>query len=129
MKFNIGDVVHKTGGDYIFIGTVVAAFTKRSGVERYVVENGEGILFIFNEKSLELLGYDGSFMRSLGGRETMEQDERIARAIWTGYVWSLGTKAEWPSFDQLTPAEKETLLRQAAQVLGEIKAMNREDVS
>ena len=53
MKFKVGDKVEKTGGDYYFYGTVMAAFTKESGAERYVVENDEGILHIFSEKNLE----------------------------------------------------------------------------
>jgi hypothetical protein len=44
----IGRRVIKTGGDYRFSGVVVAVFTKKSGVIRYVVENDEGILHIFS---------------------------------------------------------------------------------
>lgn len=52
MKYKINDHVQKIGGDYSFKGVVVAAFTKLSGAERYVVENQDGVLFIFNEKNL-----------------------------------------------------------------------------
>ena len=52
IRFRVGSVVQKTGGDYRFVGTVVAAFTKGSGVIRYVVENGDGLLHIFSEAQL-----------------------------------------------------------------------------
>ncbi|MEE9401928.1 MAG: hypothetical protein V3V47_01895 [Desulfobacteria bacterium] len=54
-KFKIGDRVFKHVGDYEFRGTVLSAFDKLSGVRRYVVENGEGILHIFNDKQLTAL--------------------------------------------------------------------------
>lgn len=54
-KFSIGDIVTKTGGDYTYTGTVVACFTKKSGAVRLVVENQDGMLFIFNEQSLQLV--------------------------------------------------------------------------
>lgn len=44
----VGDKVIKGGGDYVFKGTIQSVFTKRSGVTRYVVENDDGILHIFN---------------------------------------------------------------------------------
>ncbi len=49
----VGTKVRKVGGDYTFVGVVVAAFTKLSGKERYVVEDDRGILHIFSEKNLE----------------------------------------------------------------------------
>ena len=49
---NIGDPVHKTSGDYRFIGIIVAKFKKLSGQERVVVENFDGILHIFSEAQL-----------------------------------------------------------------------------
>ena len=52
MKYAPGDKVHKVGGDYVFVGTVVAAFRKLSGAERYVVEDDRGLLHIFSEKNL-----------------------------------------------------------------------------
>lgn len=52
-KYQIGDLVEKTGGDYSYRGWVVGVVVKRSGVLRYVVENDDGMLFIFNEKALE----------------------------------------------------------------------------
>ena len=55
MRFKIGDRVNKITGDYKFQGTVVAAFTRLNGLERYVVENGDGILHIFSEKNLDCL--------------------------------------------------------------------------
>lgn len=48
-----GTRVHKVGGDYSFVGIVVSVFTKRSGAIRYVVENDDGLLFIFNVNQLE----------------------------------------------------------------------------
>lgn len=47
--FKVGDTVVKNSGDYRFLGIVVSVFTKLSGVVRYVVENDDGVLFIFNE--------------------------------------------------------------------------------
>ncbi len=52
-EFEVGDPVQKVGGDYSFEGIVVAAFKKFSGQIRYVVEDERGLLFIFNEKSLQ----------------------------------------------------------------------------
>ena len=52
MKFKIGDKVVKSGGDYYFIGEIVASFNKLSGPERYVVENKDGVLYIFSEKQI-----------------------------------------------------------------------------
>lgn len=52
MTFSVGDAVEKIGGDYRFEGTVVAVFAKRSGAIRLVVEDGRGLLFIFNETQL-----------------------------------------------------------------------------
>ena len=54
LAFDIGDRVRKVGGDYQYRGIVVAAFKKRSGSPRFVVENSDGMLFIFNEKGLEM---------------------------------------------------------------------------
>ena len=54
--YRVGDGVEKTGGDYRFEGTVVAAFRKKSGVVRYVVEDSRGLLFIFSEKDLKGAG-------------------------------------------------------------------------
>lgn len=48
-----GDQVSKVGGDYTFDGEVVAAFTKKSGAQRYVVEDDRGVLHIFSTKNLE----------------------------------------------------------------------------
>lgn len=54
MKFAIGALVKKVGGDYEFAGTVVAAFTKLGGAERYVVEDSRGLLFIFSAANLQI---------------------------------------------------------------------------
>ena len=50
---NIGDRVIKDSGDYTFNGIVVSKFNKLNGIERYVVENKEGILHIFSDKQLK----------------------------------------------------------------------------
>ena len=52
--FRVGDSVAKTGGDYTYRGVVVAVVTKRSGLVRYVVENDDGMLFIFRREQLVL---------------------------------------------------------------------------
>jgi hypothetical protein len=48
----VGDAVSKTGGDYTYRGRVVSVFIKKSGATRVVVENDDGMLFIFNPKQL-----------------------------------------------------------------------------
>lgn len=70
---NIGDLVEKTGGDYTFSGTVVSVFQKLSGVTRIVVENRDGLLFIFNEQQLSFLE---STMEE-AARKLIEQGYRI----------------------------------------------------
>lgn len=52
--YAVGDLVEKVGGDYIFIGVVVAAFTKLSGAVRYVVEDDRGVLHVYSAKVLRL---------------------------------------------------------------------------
>ncbi len=52
-RYNAHDMVCKTGGDYRFYGKVRAVFLKNSGALRYVVENEDGMLFIFSEAQLE----------------------------------------------------------------------------
>lgn len=54
LAFLIGDQVRKIKG-YKFTGTVVAAFHKMDGEDRYVVENSDGLLHIFNDSQLEFL--------------------------------------------------------------------------
>lgn len=53
--FRVGERVKKIKGDYKFVGEVVSAFKKRSGLVRYVVENDDGLLFIFSAVQLELI--------------------------------------------------------------------------
>jgi predicted nucleic acid-binding Zn ribbon protein len=48
----IGSKVRKVGGDYRFEGTIVSAFKKLSGKERFVVEDDRGVLHIYSEKNL-----------------------------------------------------------------------------
>ena len=50
--FDLGQLVKRTGGDYEFVGMVVARFTKISGAVRYVVENNDRILHIFSARNL-----------------------------------------------------------------------------
>lgn len=52
-KFEVGNSVSKVGGDYRFDGIVVSAFTKLSGVWRFVVEDDRGILHIYGPNNLE----------------------------------------------------------------------------
>lgn len=54
LKYKVGDRVVKIGGDYSITGTIVAAFTKTSGAERYVLEadNPKGLLHIYSESNL-----------------------------------------------------------------------------
>ena len=52
-RFSIGDEVIKDTGDYHYKGIVVGVITKLSGAMRYVVENTDGMLFIFNGKQLK----------------------------------------------------------------------------
>lgn len=53
-EFKQGDLVIKSGGDYTFEGVIVSAFTKLSGVQRYVVEDSRGILHIYSAPNLKL---------------------------------------------------------------------------
>ena len=55
MSFEVGQRVIKDSGDYTYNGIVVSVFAKRSGAVRLVVENDDGMLFIFNEKQLKLV--------------------------------------------------------------------------
>lgn len=54
-KYKVGDLVYKDSGDYKYYGEVVSVFDKLSGATRYVVENEDGMLFIFNESQLKLV--------------------------------------------------------------------------
>jgi hypothetical protein len=47
-RFHVGEYVTKFGGDYSFEGWVVAAYQKRSGVWRYVIEDSRGMNMIMN---------------------------------------------------------------------------------
>lgn len=52
----VGDWVEKTTGDYRYRGVIVSVFHKLNGAQRVVVENEDGMLFIFNEQQLALKG-------------------------------------------------------------------------
>lgn len=51
--FIVGDFAIKVGGDYVFMGRVRAVFLKASGAIRVVVENGDGVLHIYNPSQLK----------------------------------------------------------------------------
>lgn len=51
----VSDKVKKITGDYSFEGEIVAKFTKKSGVIRFVVEDDRGILHIYSEKNLQVV--------------------------------------------------------------------------
>ena len=51
-QIKVGDLVSKLDGDYRFHGTIACIFNKRSGATRIVVENDDGMLFIFNPSQL-----------------------------------------------------------------------------
>lgn len=51
-EFVLGDAVEKVGGDYTFVGEVVAAFRKKSGARRFVVEDDRGVLHVYSAKCL-----------------------------------------------------------------------------
>lgn len=53
-RIKVGVPVRKIKGDYRFEGIVVAYFCKLNGSVRVVVENGDGILHIFNTDQLEV---------------------------------------------------------------------------
>lgn len=55
IQFHVGDHVFKEGGDYTFVGVVVAVFAKLSGEVRYVVEDERGLLLIMNFRQLRKL--------------------------------------------------------------------------
>jgi len=55
MKYNVGDVVAKTNGDFVFRGTVTATFHKLCGSPRLVVENHDGDSKILNESDVHLI--------------------------------------------------------------------------
>jgi hypothetical protein len=56
VKIDIGNRVIKWGGDYRFIGNVVAVFLKRDGESaRVVVENDDGVIHIFNPGQLKVI--------------------------------------------------------------------------
>jgi hypothetical protein len=55
VSLELGDKVEKVGGDYTFVGVVVAAFKKLSGVNRFVVEDDRGVIHVYSEKVLRKL--------------------------------------------------------------------------
>ena len=54
-SIQVGDRVRRVSSDYTFVGTVVSKFNKLSGLVRFVVEDDRGVLFIWNEKNMELI--------------------------------------------------------------------------
>jgi len=55
MIYAIGIQVEKLGGDYNFRGEIRGIVHKKSGETRYVVENADGLLFIFNGSQLRVI--------------------------------------------------------------------------
>jgi hypothetical protein len=55
INFKVGDKVEKVGGDYTFVGHVVAVFPKLSGAIRLVVEDDRGVLHVYSQKILRLV--------------------------------------------------------------------------
>ncbi|TXH58209.1 MAG: hypothetical protein E6Q97_02875 [Desulfurellales bacterium] len=54
LPFDVGDLVAKVGGDYAFVGHVVAVFRKHASNEmRVVVENAERLIHIFHPRQLQ----------------------------------------------------------------------------
>lgn len=53
--FELGDLVEKNSGDYRYHGHIVGIIEKLSGEVRIVVENPDGMLFIFHPKQLTLV--------------------------------------------------------------------------
>ena len=61
-EFKVHDAVEKTVGDYYFAGRVVVVFRKfgrdlkpdPDGAWRYVVQNPDGILMIYNAEQLKM---------------------------------------------------------------------------
>ncbi|MEE8597811.1 MAG: hypothetical protein V3T09_08395 [bacterium] len=55
-----GDIVEKTGGDYYFYGVVISVLKKITDSKgkrkiRYVVQNKDGMLHIFNRSQLNIV--------------------------------------------------------------------------
>jgi len=83
--FNEGDLVVKVKGDYQFRGVVVAAFRKRSGAPRYVVENDEGILHILNGGQLEHVSVSHEMTREARvGHASTTRGARVAEGDTAG---------------------------------------------
>lgn len=76
-EFKEGDYVKKTGGDYVFYGEVRVELTKKSGAKRYVVENMDGVLMIFNGAVLQHI-VDRPFSGDLGSSRSGADDPEEA---------------------------------------------------
>ena len=70
--YKVGDLVEKVGGDYTFVGIVVAVFEKLSGAIRLVIEDDRGVLHVYNEKILRLVDHkpNGLVTRYRNGSNT-----------------------------------------------------------
>lgn len=55
MNYAIGVTVEKIGGDYNYRGEIRGIVHKKNGATRYVVENSDGLLFIFNPTQLRII--------------------------------------------------------------------------
>lgn len=59
-RFKYGDFVRKSDGDYVFAGYVVGIIAKIGGEIRYAVENADGIVHIFSDRTIyKSTPYDG----------------------------------------------------------------------
>jgi hypothetical protein len=72
--FPVGTRVVKESGDYVFTGTIVAAFTKRHGAPRYVVENNDGVLMIM--APFQLRRFDDQLKPRIDKPSTLHQKHR-----------------------------------------------------
>lgn len=94
MTFDVGDEVEKIGGDYTFIGVVVAAFLKRGGAPRYVVEDDRGLLFIFNGLSLRVRSREEQAMTTPDTRTTAQHVADFKRAATTEHARAVSAYIE-----------------------------------
>jgi len=52
IDLEVWNTVEKVGGDYTFVGVIIAKFAKLSGATRYVVEDDRGVLHVYSAKIL-----------------------------------------------------------------------------
>lgn len=73
MKFKVGDLAQKIGGNYQATGAIVGAFRTLAGKERYVFEfhNPQGMLHIFTPEQLEIYEVKASCVKE--AKEVMDR--------------------------------------------------------